>query len=704
MMFTGYANLRIALMVLVAILCALPTLRRSRVPGKFAPRLIALARKRWLAIFISFALSFALIGGLSLKRGYPVPYVHDEMSYMLAADTFAHGRLTNPTPAGWEHFESMHILVRPSYQSKYPPAQGLFMALGQVLFGHPIWGVWISTALACAAACWMLHTFVSPPWALLGGIIMAAHPQMLEWGQRYWGGSVAVLGGCLLLGGFGRIVRWMKGMGRGARSGAFWLAVGMFVVGNSRPFEGLVLTVLLMIGLFVALRQMVRRDSEVAWPLIRRRLLAPALLVLIPGGAWMAYYNYRVAGNPLRLPYQVSQQQYGVVPLFLFSQKSPEPVYHSDAVRLFHVREQGYYYRYGNWGAIWNDAVKSTIGLAQCVGGNAESLGLAALMLPVLLVRSRRMRFLIIVLALLWLAMLTETYLFGHYAAPAAGICAVLIIAAMRWMWHGGHSIGRLMVRCMVGLFLVSAGMWWCGFFGWKVDRNWWGIQRNDIAANLEKSGRKHIVFVHYDLFRPVVPWTKVALDVVADMIRRPLLGHFSSDKMKGLPQNPPPIPGESRTIWLTEEGMTLETYWGYYKLWPDRDWWRLELHGESETLANFYRNLADRYIRQQPGNHAVLFRREKGKDEDEQPIKGPAKLRHLIVRHNIHEEWVYNAADLETAPVIWARDLGQEKNRRLLEQYKGRKAWIINPELDARRMPEGSVRTTPRPYAPAKP
>jgi hypothetical protein len=73
-----------------------------------------------------------------------------ELSFLLEGDTFRHARLTNPTHPMWIHFETFHVIQKPSYASQYPSGQGLLLGAGYVLAGDPFWSVWLSMRLFCS--------------------------------------------------------------------------------------------------------------------------------------------------------------------------------------------------------------------------------------------------------------------------------------------------------------------------------------------------------------------------------------------------------------------------------------------------------------------------------------------------------------------------------------------------------------------------
>jgi len=45
--------------------------------------------------------------------------------------------------------------------------------------------------------------------------------------------------------------------------------------------------------------------------------------------------------------------------------------------------------------------------------------------------------------------------------------------------------------------------------------------------------------------------------------------------------------------------------------------------------------------------------------------------------------QWIYNDADIDASKVAWARDMGVEGNRTLLEYFRDRKIWVVDPNVE---------------------
>jgi len=353
----------------------------------------------------------------------PSPAIHDEFSYLLGGDTFAKGRLANPPHPLSEFFETAHVNMHPTYASKYPPAQGLFLALGIALLGNPWFGVLFSVSLMCGLVCWAIQGWLPPKYGLYGGVFTVLIFGLGHyWVNSYWGGAVAACGGALVLGAMPRLAR------RPRPAAAAAAACGIVVLANSRPYEGMVF----VCAAGLAFLWWVRGQGA-AKRLLRPVIVLPMLLILSAGAGAMAYYNFAVTGSATTMPYSIQQRRYSANPLFWVLPPLPPAhrEYRDRFMReLWEVWDATHYAktRQNPLRVLW---AFTKLAIRNLTDGAAGPLGMS-LLFAMALPRQRKTTVLLIILAVWSAGACLETFLQLHYFAPVVPAVILLAMQGMR--------------------------------------------------------------------------------------------------------------------------------------------------------------------------------------------------------------------------------------------------------------------------------
>ena len=491
--------------------------------------LSAIANNRVLAVVVIGIATIALRIAVLPVEPIPIPGIHDEFGYLLSGDTFAHWRLTNPAHPMWMHFESMTIIQRPTYCSAFWPAQGLFLGFGKIVMGHPFWGVLLSSALMCAASCWALQGWMPPTWAFLGGSLTIMQVGIFTyWTNSYWGGAVPALGGALVFGALARIKRQQRSRD------AVMMAVGLSLLAASRPYEGLVFSLPILVSLLVFLFG--RRSLPLA--VVFSRVILPMAAVIAVTFGLMGYLFWRSTGNPLRPPYLVNIATYILEPQFIFQSLTPTKNYNHAVMQQFYTGYHVQLFLQAQRSPIINSIGKLLDFFFFFVG--PLLLVPFCVLAGILCRRPCRLgskTFLFVsVISVTFLGLFLTPFFNPHYAAPVVCVAYALILQAMRRVriWDKKHARGvwliRLIVISCITVFLYS----------------WFGL-----AAQIPRS---HLF--PYDSYAPNVARSKVAEEVEHHVGKQLIIVRYSvnHDYHKEWVYNDADI-DDSKTVWARDMG-----------------------------------------------------------------------------------------------------------------------------------------------------
>ena len=498
-----------------------------------------LARKKALAI-VALAF-FPILVRLSLLPLFPVPVprIHDEFSYLLAADTFAAHRLTNPPHPMWVFLDTIHVNQHPTYMSKYPPAQGAILALGQAI-GSPWIGVLLSVGIMSGAVLWMLQGWMPPSWALLGGVLVVLRVTIFSyWMNSYWGGAVPAIGGALVVGSLPRLTRSPK------IQYATIMGIGVATLMNSRPFEGLILCV--PAAIFLAIWIFSKRSPSLS--ITVPCLVFPLCIIVILSFGFMAYYNWRGTGNILTMPYMLNEQAYWSTPTLLW-QKLKLPIHFSNP--QFEAFYNGWarelWLQSNSWG------LRSIASHALSVVAKFVYFFLWPELCVLVVVfgwvlRDRRVRFLMIEAGFCFVSFLSVAWFQPQYAAGVLATIFGLVTQAMRhfrrWEFKG-KLVGIGLTRVVLTFAVILAP-----FHPHSATLNRSATSGIDcravIGRQLDSTPGSHLVIVRYSpQHSPLAEWVYNRADIdhakvvwareIPGLSLRPVLDYFAG-----------------RQIWLVE-------------------------------------------------------------------------------------------------------------------------------------------------------
>lgn len=474
-----------------------------------------LAERQHLVIVLSGLLALTIRLLLFPILGYPVLKYFDEFAITLGAQTFALGRLTNPTPLFWEHFETYHTLMQPTYNSVYPPGQSLLMAASLVVFGHPWWGLLLMMVFLCSVTTWMLYQWLPPRWALLGGLLLPLHFGFLHyWVNTYFIASIPALGGSLVLGVIPGLTKAPK-----VRHGLL-AGLGFVFLALSRPYEGLLMSVGAAAGTLLHGRP----PGAPQWRSLLIRFALPAVVVVLPALLWLGHYQRALTGSPTTFPYALYRGQMQGLPVFAWQTPNWDREYRHEAIRAFFQEFEPGINDARQWGT-WAGLLPNIKGRIQQVGATyfPEAAYLPIALVSLIAATFSSVRPLGVAIAAVLAGNALVNWTMAHYFAPVMSALLAVHLLFFSWLWTlrwRGWQAGRATVMMILLLLAVLFPIRWSKRLSIDLDQNIWPVARTRMHEGLTQQSGQHLVFVRYGKNHfPGEEWVYNGPDILASKV-----------------------------------------------------------------------------------------------------------------------------------------------------------------------------------------
>ena len=328
------------------------------------------------------------------------------------------------------------------------------------------------------------------------------------WDNSYWQATLAATGGALVLGALPRIMRSQQ------PRHAVVLALGIGMLANSRPYEGMIFCIAPLIALLVWACGKNRPPVAV----VMRRVAFPLAAVLCVAAACTGYYFWRVTGSTFVMPQELNRQQYAVAQYFFWQRPNTQIVYRHQAIADFYLKnELPRFLRARSVSGFFLETFRK-IGLIW-VFFIGPLFTIPLLFVPKIW-QNQRVRLLVITGIVSFTGVALVIFFDPHYAAPMTAVIVAAIVLGMQRLrafeWEN-RPLGLFLVRAIVFICIAILPLEFRAMMTPVKPGSWpaLGTDRDLVNAKLSSMPQAQIVLVRYAPDHdPLYEWVYNAADI----------------------------------------------------------------------------------------------------------------------------------------------------------------------------------------------